>query len=86
MLVLGWLAAIVSGWFLCLAAPRFDTRLHGRVGFALGAVFFVAGVSALTHAGLGLAEAIACVLALVMLAVPCVSWWHAPKKKTRAGA
>ena len=44
MLVLGWLAAIVSGWFLCLAAPRFDTRLHGRVGFALGAAY-VFGVS-----------------------------------------
>ena len=86
MLVLGWLAAIVSGWFLCLAAPRFDTRLRGGVGFALSGLCFAAGVAALARAGLGLAEAMACVLGLVMLAVPCVSWWHAPRKKAKGGA
>ncbi|QIL71870.1 hypothetical protein G7048_16815 [Diaphorobacter sp. HDW4B] len=81
MLILGWVTAIVSGWFLCLAAPRFDTRLRGAGGFLVGAAFFIASVVAFVRAGLGLAEAISCTLALLILAVPCVSWYHAPKKK-----
>ena len=67
---------------MCLAAPRFDSRLQGGIGFLVGAVFFIASATSFVRAGLGLAEAIACALALLMLAVPCVSWFHAPRKKS----
>ena len=81
MLFLGWMAAIGSGWFLCLAAPRFDSRIHGSRGFALGAALLVIAAFLLVRSGLGLAEAIASVLGLVTLAIPCVSWSQAARKR-----
>ena len=86
MLIMGWATAIVAGWFLCLAAPRHDSRLRGGSGFVASAVFFAISTAAFARAGLGLAEAIACALALLMLAVPCASWYcaYGASRKRRA--
>ncbi|QNP47912.1 hypothetical protein [Diaphorobacter aerolatus] len=81
MLILSWVAAIAPAWFFCLAAPRFDSRVRGALGFVAGSALLALATAALVWQGLGLGEALACALGLLMLAVPCVSWFHAARTK-----
>ena len=78
---LGLFLAAVSGGLFLGATPRVDGPLRGWRGTALGLITAALAVWPLRAAGVGLAEAIAEVLAVAILVVPCGSYLLARRRR-----
>ena len=78
---IGTLLAVACGWLFLCATHRADGGLRGWRGTALGLAAAALAVWRMQAGGLGLAAAIAQVLGVAMLALPCWSYWQATRRR-----
>lgn len=83
---IGILLAAACGWFFLWATPRVDGPLRGWRGTALGLVAAALAVWRVQAAGLGLAASVALVLGVAMLALPCLSYRQAARRRSARSA
>lgn len=79
---IGILLAAACGWFFLWATPRVDGALRGWRGMALGLGAAALAVWCVHAGGLGLATSVALVLGVAMLALPCLSYLRAARRRT----
>ncbi len=73
--------AVVGSWFFLCATRRSESTLAGWPGTYGGIAVAALAVWQVHGAGLGLAVAIAVVLAAAILALPCLSYWQALRRR-----
>ena len=79
---IGLLLAAACGWLFLCATPRVDGPLRGWRGTLLGLAAALLAVWQTQQAsGLGLAASVAQMLAVAMLALPCLSGWQAARRR-----
>lgn len=85
---IGFLLAAACGWLFLCATPRVEGPLQGWRGTVLGLAALLLAVWQIRAGGLlGLGTATALALGVAMLALPCLSWWQAARRRAaRAGA
>ncbi len=83
---IGILLAVACGWFFLWATPRVDGRLRGWRGAALGLGVAAFAVWRVHAGGLGLAVSVALVLGVAMLALPCLSYFQAARRRSARSA
>lgn len=83
---IGTLLSLACGWLLLCATPRVDGPLQGWRGTVLGLIAAALAVWQLHASGIGLAASIAQMLAVAMLALPCLSYWQAARRRTAKAA
>ncbi|MDP9877826.1 hypothetical protein J2W25_002131 [Variovorax boronicumulans] len=79
---IGTLLAAISGWFFLCATRRAEGRLQGWRGTALGLTAALLAAWQMHASGMGWATSVAQVLAVAMLALPCLSYWQAARRRT----
>lgn len=72
---MGFLLAVVGSALFLLATPRVDGPLRGWRGTFPGLLLAALAVWSTHASGLGLAASVAQVLAILILAIPCFSYW-----------
>lgn len=82
MMWIGILLAAACGWLFLCATPRVGGPLQGWRGTALGLAALALAVWQTQASGLGLATSTALVLGVAMLALPCLSWWQAARRRS----
>jgi len=80
MVMIGVLLALAASWFFLQAVPRARGALRGWRGVVLGGGAAALAVWSTRQAGAGPAVAVAQVLAVVMLAVPVMSYAQARRR------
>lgn len=83
---IGTLLAVAGGGFFLSATPRVDGPLHGWRGTMAGLAAVLLAVWLVHVGGLGWATSIAWVSGVVFLAVPCLSYRRAVRRRRARGA
>ena len=83
---IGILLAAACGWLFLCATPRAEGPLRGWRGTALGLAGLLLAVWQTQAGGLGLAASTTLVLGVTMLALPCLSYWQAARRRTAKAA
>ena len=83
---IGTLLAVACGWLFLCASPRFGGPLQGWRGTVLGMAAALLAVWQMHARGLGLPAAAAQALAVAMLALPCLSYLAARRRRADRGA